>query len=101
LLSHPLIRRKGNVTEEAWAKTWTDVDLRVEELQKKLTVFPPPRLVEKWLAGGKFKPQGDAKHGSALPPWAQGHRDQLRDDGAGIVCGIAKHLYAWGYPLLY
>jgi len=68
------------VSIEAWEKTWKEIDLRKEELQRKIQVFPPTALVTKWLNQGKFA-QHDSKRGALLPPWTMPYVAQLRKDG--------------------
>ena len=51
------MRREHRVTAEAWMRMWSEIEVRVSETQKKLTVFPPALLVEKWIRNGLFTPQ--------------------------------------------
>ena len=84
------LRREG-ATEEAWEKTWEEVDMRILELQKKLKIFPPGRLVERWLAEGKFNFAEDSAHGGIMPPWTAPFREKLEKDGVGSAEDI-EHL---------
>jgi hypothetical protein len=72
--------RKEAVTAEAWATTWQDIDLRMAETQKKLTIFPPTELVNKWRRLGKFTPTSDVR-GSLMPPWSYKYKNLLVADG--------------------
>ena len=72
--------RKEAVTAEAWANTWADIDMRINEIQKKLTVFPPTEMVNRWRRAGKFTPTSDVR-GSLMPPWAYKYKDVLMADG--------------------
>lgn len=75
--------RKDMVSVEGWRKTWKEIDMRKEELQRKITVFPPTNLVSMWQAQGKFAQQGSSR-GALMPPWALPHMDQLRKDGITV-----------------
>mmetsp|Transcript_89646 Transcript_89646/g.179153 ORF Transcript_89646/g.179153 Transcript_89646/m.179153 type:complete len:463 (+) Transcript_89646:310-1698(+) len=91
--------RKSEVTVEAWALAWREIDARMEEIQKRLTVFPPQRLVQRWRVEGRFTPQGDSKYGGLMPPWAEKHRTLLAEDGVRSAEDM-EHvdddaLYAW------
>jgi hypothetical protein len=72
--------RKEAVTAEAWASTWADIDIRIAEIQKKLTVFPPTEIVNKWRRSGKFTPTSDVR-GSLMPPWSYKYKNVLVADG--------------------
>jgi hypothetical protein len=72
--------RKDMVSVEAWEKTWKEIDLRKEELQQKIQVFPPMSLVTKWQNQGKFT-QHESKRGNLMPPWTLPYKDDLRKDG--------------------
>ena len=83
----------------AWEQAWRDIDLRMADITKKLTSFPPARLVERWLRQGKFVPMGDSKHGGAMPPWCDPYAAALAADGVQTAEDVEyvtdETLFAW------
>mmetsp|Transcript_2072 Transcript_2072/g.4412 ORF Transcript_2072/g.4412 Transcript_2072/m.4412 type:complete len:757 (+) Transcript_2072:216-2486(+) len=75
----------GKVSHREWEETFTDVDRRVVELQKKVSVYPPDRLIRRWQRSGLFTIHdgggASARHGGSLPPWCDLYEAKLKEDG--------------------
>ena len=71
--------RKDRVFPEEWVEVWEEVDDRMTELMKKMTVFPNRDLVDHWSRLGKLTVPSVS--GALLPPWLSRYVELLEDDG--------------------
>ena len=73
------IMRKERVYPQEWQKLWHEIELRMTELQKKLTMSPSRELVDHWKRAGKLDEKDQS--GAMMPPWLIRYQQNLEDDG--------------------
>ena len=73
------IMRKERVYPQEWQKLWHEIELRMTELQKKLTFTPSRELIDLWKRSGKLDEKDQS--GAMMPPWLIRYQQNLEDDG--------------------
>ena len=73
------IMRKERVYPQEWQKLWHEIELRMTELQKKLTFTPSRELIDVWKRSGKLDEKDQS--GAMMPPWLIRYQQNLEDDG--------------------